>query len=260
MPNAADEAASIYGRAGVVTLFTLFSRILGMARDLVVSHRFGAGEATDAWVQAFRIPNALRRLTAEGSMTIAFIPIYVSVREQASPEQARRFAQQVLGLVLFATALLSGAGMLFSPWITMAVSPGFLDDPQKYGLTVSLMRWTFPYLLLVSLVAWAMGVLNAEQRFAAPAAAPMFLNVGIIVAVLLLADVMARPIMSIAWGVLAGGMAQVLLQGPSLRGAGVPWWPRWDWNNEPVRRLFALLGPSIAGVAVYQVNIIVALL
>lgn len=255
--NASDEAASIYGRAGVVTLFTLLSRVMGMARDLVVSHRFGAGSATDAWVQAFRIPNALRRLTAEGSMTIAFIPIYVSVREQEGAGQARRFAQQVLGLVLFATALLTAAGMLLSPWITVAVAPGFLGDPEKYSLAVDLMRWTFPYLLLVSVVAWAMGVLNAEQRFAAPAAAPVFLNVGIILAVLLLADGMARPIMAIAWGVLAGGIVQVLLQGPSLRQAHIPWWPRWDWNNEPVRRLFALLGPSIAGVAVYQVNIIV---
>ncbi len=255
--NASDEAASIYGRAGVVTLFTLLSRVMGMVRDLVVSHRFGASGATDAWVQAFRIPNALRRLTAEGSMTIAFIPIYVSVREQQGPAQARRFAQQVLGLVLCVTALLTALGMAFSPWISIAVAPGFLGDPEKLALTVEMMRWTFPYLLLVSVVAWAMGVLNAEQRFAAPAAAPVFLNVGIILAVLLLADVMARPIVSIAWGVLAGGIVQVLLQGPSLRQAHIAWWPRWDWNNEPVRRLFALLGPSIAGVAVYQVNIIV---
>ena len=252
-----DEAEAIYGRAGIVTFFTLLSRILGMARDLVISHRFGAGSATDAWVQAFRIPNALRRLTAEGSMTIAFIPIYVAVRQDEGPVAARAFAQRVLGLVLLLTGVLSALGMLFSPLIVRVVSPGFVDDVLKFELTTALIRWTFPYLVLVSVVAWAMGVLNAENRFMAPAAAPIFLNLGIIGFVLALSASLERPIIAVAWGVLAGGAAQVLLQLPALRSVGAAALPRADWRDPHVRRLFGLLGPALIGVAVYEVNIII---
>ncbi|MBI3993390.1 MAG: murein biosynthesis integral membrane protein MurJ [Candidatus Lambdaproteobacteria bacterium] len=252
-----EEAAAIYGRAGIVTFFTLLSRVLGMVRDLVISHRFGAGSDTDAWVQAFRIPNALRRLTAEGSMTIAFIPIYVAVRQDEGPAAAREFARRVLGLVLVLTGALCVLGMLFSPLIVRVVSPGFLDDALKFDLTASLIRWTFPYLVLVSAVAWAMGVLNAENRFMTPAAAPIFLNLGIIVFVLALASSLERPIMAVAWGVLAGGAAQVLLQLPALRCVGAAASPLLGWRDAHVRRLFGLLGPSLIGVAVYELNIII---
>ena len=174
----ASTSRRLYGFAAVVTVFTLLSRILGMVRDLVIAHRFGAGVATDAWVQAFRVPNALRRLTAEGSMTIAFIPVYVRAREERGSEAAREFARKALGLVLASTLVLCALGIIFSEAVTALVSPGFLADPEKFSLTARLIRLTFPYLVLVSLVAWAMGILNAEGRFAAPAAAPILLNLG----------------------------------------------------------------------------------
>ncbi len=254
---AATEAATLYGFAGTVTFFTLLSRILGMARDLVIAHRFGATGATDAWVQAFRIPNALRRLTAEGSMTIAFVPTYVRVRTEQGPEAARDFARRVLGLVAVVTLALCAGGMLFSEALTAVFSPGFRDDAVKFGLTARLLAWTFPYLVLVSLVAWAMGVLNAEGRFAAPAAAPMLLNVGIIVMVLGFSGWFPLPILAIAGGVVAGGIAQVVLQVPSLLAVGQRPLPRLDWADPALRRLFALLAPSLLGVAVYELNIIV---
>ena len=177
--EASREASVLYGRAGTVTFFTLLSRVLGMTRDLVIAHRFGASGMTDSWVQAFRIPNALRRLTAEGSMTIAFVPSFVKVRSEQGGEAARLFAQRVLGMVLAVTLLLTGLGMLFSETLAWVFSPGFIDDPERLGMTRSLLFWTFPYLVQISLVAWAMGVLNSEGRFAAPAAAPIFLNIGI---------------------------------------------------------------------------------
>ncbi len=251
------EAAAIYRHAGTVTFFTLLSRILGLVRDLAIAHRFGAGAATDAWVQAFRIPNALRRLTAEGSMTIAFIPIYVRVREREGGAAAFQFACKVLGIVLVASVVLTVLGFVFSEALTSLFSPGFLSDSKKFSLTAALIRWTFPYLVMVSLVAWAMGVLNSEGRFAAPAAAPIFLNLGIILAVVFLAGRLAEPVMAIAWGVLAGGVVQVAIQLPSLRAVGARPLPAGGWGDNDVRALFALLLPSLLGVAVYELNIIV---
>jgi putative peptidoglycan lipid II flippase len=255
--SGAEETAAIYRRAGIVTFFTALSRVLGMARDLVIAHRFGASGATDAWVQAFRIPNALRRLTAEGSMTIAFVPVYVDVREREGAAAAGRFAQRVLGVVIAVTGLLTLLGMGFSDPLTLMFSPGFTSDPDKFALTSELIRWSFPYLLLVSLVAWAMGVLNSEHRYAAPAAAPIFLNLGIIAAVLAMTGAFEQPILAVSAGVLIGGVAQVILQVPSLSRAGAPLTPRFDWRDPHVARLMRLLGPSLLSVAVYELNIIV---
>ncbi|HEX7926415.1 MAG TPA: murein biosynthesis integral membrane protein MurJ [bacterium] len=251
------EGASLYRYAGTVTFFTLLSRGLGMVRDLVISHRFGAGAATDAWTQAFRIPDALRFLTAEGSMTIAFVPIYVELRDREGPEAARQFAQQALGLVLATTGLFTVLGIVFAEFITATASPGFASNPEKFQLTVMFTRWMFPYFILVSVVAWAMGILNADKRFAAAAASPMLFNLGIIVAVLTLADRLEVPAFAIAIGVLAGGVGQVLLQIPDLRATGMRLWPSFHWRTPAMRRLFRMMGPGLLGVAVYQVNIII---
>lgn len=256
--SAEAEAGTLYGHAGTVTFFTLLSRVLGLARDLVIAHIFGASAATDAWVQAFRIPNALRRLTAEGAMTIAFVPAYVQVRGEGGPEAARAFAQRVLGVVLTVTLVLCALGMVFNEPLMRALSPGFAADARKFSLAADLLRWTFPYLVLVSLVAWAMGVLNAEGRFAAPAAAPMFLNLGIIGAVVGAASLFTEPVMAIALGVLVGGVVQAALQVPDLLRVGVWPRPRGGWRgDEPLARLMRLLAPALLGVAVYQINIIV---
>ncbi|MEE8555045.1 MAG: murein biosynthesis integral membrane protein MurJ [bacterium] len=257
-PSAQEsETATIYGRAGVVMMFTALSRVLGMVRDLAIAHRFGAVGATDAWVQAFRVPNALRRLTAEGSMTIAFIPIYVEVREKEGRVAAQRFAQRVLMAVLLATGVLTVLGVVFSEALTLVTSPGFSGQPEKFALTALLIRWTFPYLMMVSLVAWSMGVLNSEGRYAAPAAAPIFLNLGIVAGVLWMTDWFPQPILAVAAGVLIGGACQMALQVPSLLGTGLRPLPRLDWGDPHLRRLLRLLGPSLLSVAVYELNIIV---
>lgn len=251
------DTSVIYRHAFTVTGFTLLSRVLGMARDLVIAHRFGATGVTDAWVQAFRIPNALRRLTGEGSLTIAFVPLYVRLATEQGRPAAALFARRVLGLVLLFTLALAVLGMVFNEPLTALFSPGFRSDPEKFALAARLLAWTFPYLVLISVVAWAMGVLNSEGRFAAPAAAPALLNGAIIVAVVGFAGAFEVPVLSIAAGVLAGGLAQVLLQAPFLRSVGVPLLPRFEWNDPFVKRLFALLLPSLFGLAVYELNILV---
>lgn len=247
----------IYRRAGVITLFTLFSRILGAVRDLVIAYVFGAGMLTDAFIQAFTIPNILRRLTAEGSMTLAFMPLYTEVREKKGMAQAQEFAQKTLGLVLWITLFFTALGMIFSPQLVYLVATGFKNDPEKFKLTADLTRLMFPYLICVSLVAWAMGVLNAERHFAAPAAAPILLNVGIIGTALLLSPHLEQPIIGIGWGVLIGGVLQMVLQTPSLYRLAQSIRPQWPWHDPEIQRLLRLLGPSLFGVAVYQINIIV---
>jgi len=251
------ESQRILRNSGTVTFFTFLSRLLGAARDLVIAHFFGAGGLTDAFIQAFTIPNVFRRLTAEGSLTLAFLPLYTEIREKRGRPAARIFASQTLGLVLVVTLAITALGMVFAPQLVYLFAAGFADDPEQFGLTVELTRWMFPYLMLVSVVAWAMGVLNAEQRFAAPAAAPILLNVAIVASALAVAPMLEQPIFALAYGVLAGGFAQVLLQLPALCGAGQPLAPQSFGKAPDLQRLLRLLGPSLFGVAVYQINLIV---
>ena len=257
LKNTPEESGRILKHAGTITFFTFLSRILGAARDLVIAHVFGAGWITDAFVQAFTIPNVLRRLTAEGSMTLAFLPLYTEIREKNDPHAAKKFASKTLGLVLGVTTILTGLGMIFSPQLVFLFAAGFASSPEKFELTVLLTRIMFPYLIFVSLVAWSMGILNAEGRFAAPAAAPIFLNVGMIGAAFVISPLLKEPITGIGIGVLLGGILQILIQVPSLRKVGQSITPRNFFNDQNIQRLLRLLGPSLVGVAVYQINIIV---
>jgi putative peptidoglycan lipid II flippase len=256
-----SEARQVLKRSGTVAGFTLLSRLLGAVRDLTLSHLFGASGMLDAFIQAFTIPNMFRRLTAEGSMNLALVPVYTEARERSGVERARHFAAQGLGLVLTATVLLTALGMCFTPQLVWLFAAGFEARPEQFALTVELTRWMFPYLVLVSCVAWAMAVLNAEGRFASAAAAPILLNLGILGGALLLAPGLEEPMLGVAGGVLLGGAAQVLLQWPSLRGCGLLLRPRSFWTREgsapEIRQLLGLLGPSLFGVAAYQLNLIV---
>jgi putative peptidoglycan lipid II flippase len=252
-----EQSRRILKQASTVTIFTLFSRILGAARDLVIAHVFGAGWITDAFVQAFTIPNVMRRLTAEGSMTLVFLPLYTEIRDRKNPEAAKKFAAKTLALVLASTTILTGLGIIFSPQLVFLFAAGFASSPEKYELTVLLTRVMFPYLIFVSLVAWAMGVLNAEGRFAEPAAAPILLNISIICSAFGISPLLDEPIIGIGIGVLLGGISQIILQIPSLRKVGQSLKPSTFFNDENINRLLKLLGPSLLGVAVYQINIIV---
>ncbi|MCF8144362.1 MAG: murein biosynthesis integral membrane protein MurJ [Deltaproteobacteria bacterium] len=240
--------------AGVVSFFTFLSRILGLVRDMVIAGLFGSGLAADAFFVAFRIPNLLRRLFAEGSLTIAFIPIFTEYLTLKTRKDAFDLARVVLTLLSILLALVTVLGILFSPWIVRVQAFGFGGSGIKYDLTVLLTRIMFPYIFFISLVAFFMGVLNSLRRFAAPAAAPILLNVGIIAAAYLISPHCAAPIVGIAIGVLIGGALQVGLQIPSVIREGLILLPKWNPAHPALKRIGFLMLPAIFGSAVYQVN------
>ncbi len=235
---------------------TLLSRILGFARDLVVAHVFGANAGTDAFFVAFKIPNFLRRLFAEGSFAVAFVPVLTEYKEGRSFAELKRFVDHVagtLGAVLLAVTL---AGVLGAPVLAMLFAPGFIGSEGKLELAVDMLRLTFPYLLFISLTAFAGGILNAHGRFGIPAFTPVLLNVSLISCALWLAPQMDRPIMALAWGVLFAGILQLLFQYPFLRRIGLL--PRFVLapKDEGVRRVGRLMLPALFGVSVTQLNLL----
>lgn len=235
---------------------TLLSRILGFARDLVVAHVFGANAATDAFFVAFKIPNFLRRLFAEGAFAVAFVPVLTEYKERRSLEDLKCFVDRVagtLGAVLLAVTL---AGVLGAPVLAMIFAPGFIGDEDKLALTVEMLRLTFPYLLFISLTAFAGGILNAHSRFGVPAFTPVLLNVSLISSALWLAPRMEQPIMALAWGVLAAGVVQLLFQLPFLH--RIRLLPRFILapRDSGVKRIGKLMLPALFGVSVTQLNLL----
>ncbi len=249
-----SENRQVGRAAGTVGFFTLMSRILGLVRDMVVARFFGSGMAADAFFVAFRIPNLLRRLFAEGSLSIAFIPVFTEYLQQKSREDAMELVRVTLTLLSLLLAVVTLAGVLFSPWIVRIQAFGFGGAGPKYELTVLLTRITFPYIFLISIVALFMGVLNSLRRFAAPAAAPVFLNLGIIGAVYWISPGLSEPVVGLAIGVILGGALQVVLQIPFLKRLGVSLKPAWRPAHPAVKRMGRLMLPAIFGSAVYQVN------
>ncbi len=250
----ASEQQRVSKAAGVVAFYTLLSRILGLVRDMVVARFFGAGLAADAFFVAFRIPNLLRRLFAEGSLTIAFIPVFTEYLHQKSRKDALELARAVLTLLAMALTLVTVLGLLFAPWLVRVQAFGFGGAGPKYELTVLLTRITFPYIFLVSIVAFFMGILNSLRHFAAPAAAPIFLNVGIIAATVIISPYLSEPVIALAVGVLIGGVLQILLQIPWLIQKGVSLKPLWNPGHPAVRKIGLLMLPAIYGSAIYQLN------
>jgi putative peptidoglycan lipid II flippase len=235
---------------------TMLSRILGFVRDLVFAHMFGANSGTDAFFVAFKIPNFLRRLFAEGAFSVAFVPVLTEYREKRSFDDLKRFVDHVagtLGAVLLAVTLV---GVLGAPVLVMLFAPGFWGVEGKLDLASDMLRLTFPYLLFISLTAFAGGILNAHNRFGVPAFTPVLLNVSLITCALLLAPQMERPIMALAWGVLIAGVVQFLFQLPFLHRLKLL--PRFVFapKDEGVRRIGRLMLPALFGVSVTQINLL----
>lgn len=235
---------------------TLLSRILGFVRDLVVAHMFGANAGTDAFFVAFKIPNFLRRLFAEGAFAVAFVPVLTEYKERRSFEELKHFVDHVagtLGAVLLAVTI---AGVLGAPILAMLFAPGFIGSEGKLDLAVDMLRLTFPYLLFISLTAFAGGILNAHSRFGIPAFTPVLLNVSLISCAIWLSPQMDRPIMALAWGVLAAGIVQLLFQIPFLH--QIRLLPRFVFapKEEGVRRIGKLMLPALFGVSVTQLNLL----
>ena len=246
--------------AGVVGGATFLSRVFGLLRDIVIAGYFGAGMASDAFFVAFRIPNLLRRLFAEGSLTIAFVPIFTEYLAKDGESAAFVFARSALRIISVILAAVAAVGILLSPLIVRIMAPGFMATPEKLALTVTLTRFMFPYIFFIGLVALCMGILNALGHFAAPALAPVMLNLSMIATVLFLSPHLQYPVYGLAVGVLLGGLLQLLLQIPFLLRKGLVFWEAADLFHPGLKRIGKLMLPAVFGAAVYQINILVGTL
>lgn len=252
-----DVQARVVSAVGSIGLATLASRVLGYVRDMVVALAFGAGPVTDAFFVAYRIPNLLRRLLAEGALSTAIIPVFSEYLARGGREAFQRMARAVAGVGTLTLGLVSALGMALTPWIVAVMTPGWAADLALTDLTVRLTRLMFPYLLLVGLAALAAGTLNAHHRFFTAALGPAVLNVGMILAVLLLASRLEPPVLSLAVGVLVGGLGQVLVQVPEIRRLGLPLAPSAEWRHPALRTIAYRLGPAAFGLAAVQITVLV---
>jgi putative peptidoglycan lipid II flippase len=253
-----SEQKAMTRAAGVVGFWTVLSRVLGFVRDMVIALFMGAGPGADAFFVAFRIPNLLRRLSAEGAFSAAFIPTYVETLQKDGSSEAARLARITFTFAAIVLGVMTILGVTFSPWIVRAVAPGFFDNPFKFELTVHLNRIMFPYIFLVSLVALASGVLNSMGHFGAPAAAPVLLNLSMIGSVGVFCTYLnIEPFYALAWGVVAGGVFQLLLQLPFLAVVGVGLRFDFHFRHPALKKVGTLFVPAAFGGAVSQINVMV---
>jgi putative peptidoglycan lipid II flippase len=240
-----------------VSSMTLLSRILGFVRDAIIARVFGAGMLTDAFFVAFKIPNLLRRLFAEGAFSQAFVPILAEYKNRRGHDATQNLVNQVgtaLTLVLVVVALL---GVVGAPWVAYVSAPGFRADPDKFELTVTLLRITFPYIIFISLVALAAGILNTHSKFSVPAFAPVLLNVAMIGAALWLAPYFDPPVLALGWGVALGGVLQLAWMLPHLLKIRMLPRPTRHFNDPGVKRILRLMAPATLGVSVAQISLLI---
>lgn len=236
---------------------TLVSRILAFARDVLIARVFGAGMATDAFFVAFKLPNLLRRLFAEGAFSQAFVPIFGEYRNRRGHEETKLLVDHVatmLALILFIVTLI---GIIAAPVLVYISAPGFVQDAEKFQLTVQLLRFTSPYIFFISLVAVAAAILNTYNKFWVPAFAPILLNVCFIGGALWLAPYCNPPIMALAWSVFLAGIVQLAFQVPFLRKIDMLPSFRFNWKDEGMRRVLRQMGPAIFGVSIAQISLII---
>ena len=236
---------------------TLLSRVAGLARDVLQATLFGASAAMDAFVIAYRIPNYLRRVFAEGSFASAFVPAYSALKEQGDREAVREFLDHVAGALCAVVVVVAGLGMLAAPWIAAAFAPGALDEPERFELIASMLRITFPYLVFISLTALAGAVLNSHGRFGLAAVTPVLHNIAMIAAMLALAPLFEVPTMALAWGVVIAGALQFALLWPALGRLGARPRFRVNFRHPAVRKVGALMLPTLFSSSVAQLNLIV---
>jgi len=254
--------ASVARNAGVISLAVTASRVLGLVRDQVFAVLFGAGLQYDAFLTAFRIPNLLRDLFAEGALSAAFVTTFTQVQQSKGAEEAFRLSNRVATALMLVLSAVCIIGWIFAPTIVYWLAPGFYDVPGKADLTIHLTRIMIPFLLLIALAAKAMGILNARNKFAIPAIAPVFFNLGSVIGGLFLGYTIGpalglSPIEGMAFGTLVGGFLQFAVQWPSLRRAGFRYRPMLSLTDPGVRQIMRLMGPAIIGTAAVQINVFV---
>lgn len=244
-----------------VSGMTLLSRILGFVRDFVIARTFGAGLATDAFFVAFKLPNLLRRMFAEGAFSQAFVPILGEYKNKRGEVDTRTLVDHVASLLSMALFAVTAIGIATAPILVWISAPGFAADAGKFELTITLTRITFPYILFMSLVALSGAILNTWSRFALPAFTPVLLNVAFIGMALFAAPYFDPPVLALAWAVFLGGLLQLAIQLPALRKIAMlprislDW--RAAWADPGVRRVLTLMGPALLGVSVSQISLLI---
>lgn len=251
------KSVGLLRSSAIVGVMTMLSRVLGLARDVVVASYFGASGSADAFFVAFKIPNFLRRLFAEGAFSQAFVPVlseYRSQRDLKAVQQLVNYVAGTLGSVLIAITVLAVVG---APMLTAMFAPGFyMGDTAKFELAAEMLRITFPYLLLISLTAFAGAVLNSYERFAIPAFTPVLLNISLICSAIFLSPLFDPPVLALAWGVMIAGVVQLVFQLPFMARIHLLPRPAWGWKDEGVRRILKLMVPALFGVSVTQINLL----
>ncbi len=252
-----NSTGSLLRSLATVSGMTLLSRILGFVRDFVIARTFGAGMLTDAFFVAFRLPNLLRRLFAEGAFSQAFVPLLGEYRGRRSEVETKRLVDRTATALSLVVLIVTMLGMAGAPLLIYISAPGFAADADKFALAVDLTRITFPYILFMALVALAAGILNTWSRFAVPAFTPVMLNLSMIAGALFIAPWFDRPVEALAWSVVIGGALQLAIQLPALNRIGML--PRFDLalKDEGVRRILRLMGPAVLGVSVSQISLLI---
>lgn len=254
-PQVALPKRSLLRSSLITGSMTMMSRVLGLARDQVLAHYLGAGGAADVFFQAFKIPNFFRRLFSEGAFSQAFVPVLSEYREKGSQAALKSLVDHVAGCLGSALILVTVLAVVGAPVIAFAFGSGFLRTPEKFDLLVSLIRITFPYLMLISLTGFAGAILNSYDRFAIPAFTPVLLNICMIFAALVVTPWFSSPSFALAWSVLLAGVLSFAFQLPFLQQLHLLPAPKINWQDPGVKRILALMAPAIFGVSVSQINL-----
>lgn len=246
----------LFKSTAIVSINTFLSRISGLIRDVVFARYFGADAATDAFFIAFKIPNFLRRLFAEGAFAQSFVPVLTEYKTQRPHEEVKHLAQHVTGTLAGILFLVTLIGVVLAPLLVVLFAPGYIDDQPKLDLTAQMLRITFPYILFISLTALAGGILNSYGQFAVPAFTPVLLNVCMVAAAVWLSPHMEQPIVGLAWGVFLAGVTQLAFQMPFVWKLKLLSWPKWSWRDPGVTKVRSLMIPIIFASSVQQLNLL----
>lgn len=255
-PSPTKANKGLLGSSLIVASMTMLSRILGLVRDVVIATLFGAGSHADAFFVAFKIPNFLRRLFAEGAFNQAFVPVLAEMSQLDNRQLLKAMVSRVAGSLLMVLTLVTVIAIVGAPVLALVFAPGFAANADKLGLTTDMLRITFPYLLLISMTGFLGSLLNHAQRFVIPALTPVLLNLSLITAALWLAPQMTVPVMALAWGVLAAGILQLALQLPFVAQLGLLVRPRLGFSDARVKQVMKLMLPAMFGVSVAQINLL----
>ncbi|MGH1463061.1 MAG: murein biosynthesis integral membrane protein MurJ [Neptuniibacter sp.] len=253
----AKKKVGLLRSSAVVGMMTMLSRVLGLVRDVVVANYFGASSSADAFFVAFKIPNFLRRLFAEGAFAQAFVPVLSEYRTQRDLKSVQNLVNAVAGTLGGVLITVTALAVMGAPVLTAVFAPGFyMGDAAKFELAAEMLRITFPYLLLISLTAFAGAVLNSYERFAVPAFTPVLLNISLIGSAVFLSPLFDPPVLALAWGVMIAGVLQLVFQLPFMARIHLLPKPTWGWSDEGVRRVMKLMVPALFGVSVTQINLL----